>query len=209
MKVIKIIVASIVLLIVVGVIVQDSKFHFSKKNIQIKRKHHSVQRHWNIWYNQSYVYYDSPLRYQDDLVKIGGIIDPGYSLWSDLATSYYAAATLPVYVRNIHYHQGLKKMKWVSKFLKGQHFCYLNDTFHLQATVDFFRKDSLLSQKYGWPEIRYILLNKDKKNSLLRQDCMAVLSSRLEVGVLNLGQLLYEGDYLNLYQLDSFSAVSH
>ena len=207
MKVIKIIFPFIVLLTVVGVIIQDSKFHFTQDIIQRKREHRSPQRNWNIWYNQSSIYSDSVFRYQNDLAKIGGIIEPGYSVWSDLATSYYASATLPVYVRNVHLHHGLERMKWVAKFIKRQHFCYLEDKFHLQSTVDFLRRDSFLSQKNGWPELRYILLNKDKENSLLRRECMAVLSSRLEVSLLSISQLLYEGEYLNLYQLDTLSAA--
>lgn len=205
MKVVNVFFPLLVFAAVIGVVVFDSRFHFSQDLIQGKRAHRSPQRHWNIWYNQSYVFYDSPLRYQTDLARIEEIIEPGYSVWSDLATSYYAAATLPVHVRNIHQHHGLRRLKWVLKFIEGQHFCYLADRSHRQATLDFFNRDSLLSLKNGWPELRYIILNKDKKNSLLRNDCMAVLSSRLEVSLPDISQLLYEGEYLNVYQLNSFS----
>ncbi len=205
MKVSKVFIPLSILLVVAAVLVHDSWYHFNADSIHKKRVHQSPQRNWNIWYNQKYVYSDSPIRYQNDLARIKDVMIPGYSVWSDLATSYYAAATLPVYVRNIHRHHQLTRFKGVMKFLAGGNVCYLEDASHLEAAVQFFKKDSVLSKKRGWPEIRYILLNKDKQNFLLRRECMAVRSRHLELNLLNISHLLYEGQYLNLYELSTFN----
>jgi len=39
--------------LVLSLIVYDSKFHFDKERILIKRKHNSGQRHWNLFYGQN------------------------------------------------------------------------------------------------------------------------------------------------------------
>ncbi len=197
-----------VLLLLITVMVRDSLFHFNTDIIDLKRKHLSAQRHWNIGYTPSYVYYNSPIRYQSDLLSIKKIIEPGYALLSDRATSYYAAATLPVYVRNIHRHHGLEVFNGLVTFLQKGNLCYMEDPFHKKAALKYLQQDARLSKKNDWPALRYVLLNKDKKNSMLRQDCIAVKSKHLESSLLRISQLLYEGDYLNLYQLDVFSQNS-
>ena len=208
MKAIQIVIPLSVLLLVAAVLVHDVRYHFSPDIVHKKRGHRSPQRDWNIWYDQNYVYSDSPLRYQNDLTQVKDIVTPGFAVWSDLATSYYAAAMLPVYVRNVHPHHGLAKLKGVMKFLARGNVCYLEDTSHLETAVKFFNRNAALSKKRGWPVIRYILLNKDKQNFLLRQECMAVRSRHLELNLLNVSHLLYEGEYLNLYELSTFPVES-
>ncbi len=204
MKYFQTIISGFLLLLIGGVIVYDSGYHFSRELVQKKWARRSPQGNWNIWYNSTYVDHNSPFRYQTDLVEMEKRIEPGYSVWSDLVTSYYLAAMLPVYVGNIHRHHGSRLLWGVKEMQDKQSICYLEDTLHSQNVSRFFREGALMSQKNAWPEFRYIVLNKDKANYLLRQECMSVLSRHLELNLLDISQLLYEGQYLNLYELNSF-----
>ena len=55
------------------------------------------------------------------------------------------------------------------------------------------------------PELRYILVNKDVKNLNLRLDCLWTARKRLIKYVGGLAELKYEGEYLNLYQINSIA----
>ncbi|MDW7772657.1 MAG: hypothetical protein SCH71_07175 [Desulfobulbaceae bacterium] len=201
----KAIIALFFLLLVAAVIARDSRFHFHTDSLRVKREHHSPLRDWTIGNNQQYLYHDSPFRYQSDLVMIAGMIEPGHALLSDLATSYYAAATLPVYVLNVHRHHRSTRAAALAKVLRKNEFCYLEDSFHRQKAIKFLQRDTRAAGEKNWPALRYFLLNKDKENSMLWKDCLAMRSDQLEVSLLQISKLLYEGEYLNIYEFNIFS----
>ncbi len=186
------------------VITRDSRFHFNRERIEEKRLHWSAVRHWSIYYSPKYVTIDSPFRYDNDIEKIRELIEPGFALLSDLATSYYAAATLPVYVRNIHRHHGLDSIAGLEGFLQRGHLCYLKDPYHIKRLSEYLQKDAFASKRNNWPVLKYILINKDKENSQLRRDCIAVHSKDIIDNLSNIAQLVYEGDYLVLFRLKTF-----
>lgn len=201
-KRLKIISASLVLFLLAAIIVTDGLFHFNPEVVEAKRKNASPQRHWGIGDMQRYIYRDSSIRYQEDFARMAKAIEPGYAILSDLPTSYYAAAELPVYVINLHRHHDARRAG-ARKFYRAMlNLCYLEDAYHRQAFQQFLRQDRKKAIANGWPPLRYVLLNKDKGNSLLHDQCIAMRSDQLEVTLLKIGQLLYEGEHLNLYRLN-------
>ncbi len=185
------------------IIVRESLFHFNADVVTIKRKHYSAQKHWHIKYSYHYVYYDSPIRYENDFEKISDIIEPGYAVLSDLATSYYAAARLPVYIRNNHRHHVMDNV--TREFLKRKSLCRLGNPHYRKDVLKYLQRDVELSKTQNWPILRYFLLNKDKTNSVLKRDCISQRSHYLQTTLPSIGKLLFEGKYINLYQLDSYS----
>ena len=173
-----------------SIVVYDSNFHFDANIINLKRNHYSAQRNWNINYGQHFVFDDSSMRYHTDLTRIGDLIEPGSTLISDIATSYYTAAELPVYVPNVHLHHGRRSDRFWDTFLRQRLLCYLGE-----KTVD----DRLRSFLRKRVEKLYIIVNRDRVNSNLKRDCLASKSDLLLRELPRFSEPLWQGEYLNLY----------
>ena len=191
----------LVIIVCVFVVIHDSYFHFERSRIERKRQNSSALRHWSIHYTPKYFFQDSSLRYVFDLEKIKHLVEPGKALMSDRATSYYAAAALPLYVRNVHKHHGLDNIPGVKQFLYKGHLCYKKDPYHKKQTKRYLKRDLYQARKNNWPILQYILINKDKQNINLRRDCLAVKSEEIIESISAIADMIYEGQYLNLYQL--------
>jgi hypothetical protein len=183
-----------------SIIVYDSSPHFDESLIQLKRDHRSAQRNWNIFYGQRFVYYDSDFRLQTDLAEIAKIIEPDSLALADLATSYYAASELPVYVRNVHSHHGRAKSNSWAQMLNGRSACYLGV---LDNSAQF--EKFLVAEKRAFKEaqgllIRYAIINKDTSNRNLRYDCLWQGRSGFKANIEKLAKLKFEGEYINLYE---------
>ena len=177
----------------------DASFHFDQERIQVKRQHQSAQRHWNLFYKQNYTYIDSSFKYDQDIQKIRTIIEPNKLLLSDKATSYYLAAELPVYVTNVQPHHN-NSWSW-TRFLNKRYACYLENDDSLEM-VQSFIQDKSRSDEGSKQYFKYWVVNKDKSNLNLRFDCLSARSSSIAEGVIKVSELIYEGEYLSLYQLD-------
>ena len=176
-----------------ALVVHDSLFHFSAAYVEVKQKHYSAQRSWSIHYDQQYVYRDSPIRYQADFTAMRELVKPESILVSDLASSYYAAAHLPVYVVNLHRHQGQTVSHAWRSFLQSRTLCYLEFEENRQKVTAFF-------QSRHKPD--YILVNKDRINKHRKKDCLAFRSHTLINELPRYANLLWEGELLNLYSLN-------
>ena len=191
---------AICLLFSMSLMVYDSWPHFDKSLIQLKRDHRSAQRNWNLFYGQRFVYYDSAVRYTEDLSEIEKIIQPNSLVLSDYATSYYISSRLPLYVRNIHRHHGRSKSKTWDKMLDSRSLCYLNDEKQFGRFDDFLIAERA-SNKESEPIFRYVILNNDELNRNLRYDCLwnnrAVFSENIE----RLTVIKYQGEFISLYEL--------
>lgn len=183
-------------------VLNDVIFHFDKSLVQTKRKHVSPQRDWNIFYGQRFVYYDTPIRYEKDFQVILDIVQPHSLLFSDLATSYYSAVYLPVYVRNVHRHQGGHSSIAWKRFLQSKQHCYLNDDKNLAGFQRFVQSENRVAEKIGAPEIMYVLVNKDKYNRNPRFDCFWNGRQAALDNLAKISTLLYDGEYLVLYELN-------
>lgn len=190
------------LLVCICLIVVDSRFHFSRKRIDDKIQHGSAVRHWGLRDMSTYILRDSSMKYETDFARLRKIVQPGHALLADRATSYYAAAYLPVYIRNVQYHHGIQQVPGLKELLQRGHLCYMADPYHLSRATLFLQdqKDWAIVNKVSY--IKYILLNRDKENMNVLKDCLAVKSSFLATHLLQIASLRYQGEYLDLYELN-------
>lgn len=193
-------VSAIALLFVVSLLVYDSKFHFSEQVVLIKREHNSGQRHWNLFYDQSFVFRDSSMRYQDDLEKIAEIIEPSSVVLADLATSYYVASSSGAYVRNVHQHQGRGKSGRFAKAINSGTFCYLNIDGPFNEFMSLIDIESRRSREA--PRLRYVVINSDASNKNVRSDCMFHRRQYIQEAVQPFSKKVFSGEYLTVYEID-------
>jgi hypothetical protein len=185
----------------------DASPHFDKGLIQLKRQNNSAQRHWSLFYGQRFVFYEGPFRYQDDINQIRDLIEPGHIVLSDLATSYYAAASLPLYVRNVHRHQGRTQSSSWRKLLDQRTACNLHQQDVFVAFKAFIDVEQRNSVSHGQPQFKYVLVNKDSNNKNLRLDCLWHRRALLMKHIAPVSKLKYEGEFLNLYEISNRSAT--
>lgn len=198
-----------VLIAVLVLLFQDSKSHFSEAVIQIKRQNNSSQRNWNLFYGQRFVYYDGSFRYQRDIDQIKNLITPGQLVLSDLATSYYAAATLPVFVRNVQRHQGRWQSPRWKKMLDNGIACNLHQEDSFSAFKSFITEDRRYSDIKEQPKLNYILVNKDVNNKNARSSCFSSRRKILIKHIADLSTLKYRGEFIDLYEIkESLTATS-
>jgi hypothetical protein len=193
---------------IVALLAYESMPHFNRGLIQLKRDNNSAQRNWNLFYGQRFVFYDGPFRYNRDLEQIRHIISPGHTLLSDLATSYYAAAYLPLYARNVHKHQGRKQSLLWQKMLDQGLACNLHQEGAFSQFKAFISADRALSEAANQPALKYVLVNKDENNKNVRLDCLWNRRALFIENIARLSELIYQGEYLDLYQINSASSAS-
>lgn len=179
----------------------DSSRHFNEEVVRSKRQANSGQNNWNMFYGQRFVFYDSAFRYHADFDGISAIIEPNQVILSDLATSYYAAASLPVHVRNVQIHHGRRQSKLWNQAFESQIFCNP----HLDDSAEAFK--ALMAEEAakpkGNPRFRYILVNNDKNNKNVRADCLWNRRALVIKHIDDIAQLIFKGQYLSLYELKS------
>ena len=183
---------------VMAVIVTDSTRFFSRDLVYLKLRHQSGQHNWNIHFPQSIVYQNSPFRYKNDFNQLKKTVVQDSLLISDFATSYYAAAILPVYIRNTQPYQGrLRSRNWASSFDKMD-FCYLDNPKRMKRVMQAIREEFV-----RYPErLIYFLLNNDGVNKNNDIDCMANRSEYTAKGIDEFTTIAYTGEYLDLYLID-------
>jgi len=187
------------LLLVLSVVVFDSKFHFDSERVQLKRQNKSAQRNWSLFYSQKYIYHDSSMRYSSDLIDIADLITPHSVVISDISTSYYLAAELPVFIVNVHRHQGFRQTKW-SKILSQLSFCYLENNEHLEMVREFLLRQRSSNDEMSTRE-QYLVINQDSLNLNMRYDCLSARDQSIINNMDKIGKLLYRGEYLVLYKI--------
>lgn len=183
--------------LIVGLIYIDSYRFFSREYVNLKLRHYSGQYDWNVFFPQSIVYNNSSFRYQLDFKELNKIVVPNSLLISDMATSYYSAALLPVYIRNMQPHQGRRNFKEWSSIFDQLDFCYLDapkSTEKIKTVLNIEANASRLPI--------YVLLNKDGVNINNHRDCMANRSKQIAAGVQAFATKIFSGQYLELYQID-------
>lgn len=178
---------------VIGLTVWESKFHFNRESVTIKRQHNSGQRHWNLFFPQRIVYVDSSMRFLQDFAAMTKLVEPGSVVFSDKATSYFAAAEIPVYAVNIHSHQGRWRRPTWQRFIDDRYFCYQEFAENRVKSMDFLKRNT---------EVDYVIVNRSGKSRHRKRDCMAFRSHTLNQYVPNYSTRVYSGEYLDLYRID-------
>ena len=180
------------LVLILSVVAFDSTIHFNAQRVDIKFKHYSAQRNWSLFYGQEYVFKDSSIRYESDFKEIARLVNPNTTLLSDLATSYYAAAQLSVFVVNLHRHQGQSTPLAWKQFISGRAACYLEFEENQTKFSVFVKSNN---------DFNYLLVNKDRVNSNRKRDCLAFRSNTLIEKLPDFADLIFEGEFLNLYAI--------
>ena len=174
------------------VIVKDSQFRFDADLVKLKHQNYSAQRHWSWRLGQLPVYRDSSLKYEGDFRQLRSLVGRDSFLLSDIATSYFVSSYLPVFVPNVHRHQGRWMHHEIINFLEKRTICYMEFAENKSKVADFFAKNKTLD---------YILINKDRTNTNRKRDCLAFRSHTLIEHLPSFASLVFEGEYLNLYEL--------
>jgi len=174
--------------------------HLNPKVIADKIQSGSAQKNWNIHYHRKNVINNGPLRYESSLKSIEAVVEPNSFVYADLSTSYYAAAYLPVLIKNIHSHHDLLAFRHFKK-LKNDRDCYSNTkkwNKNLNEYLNFSR--SRFNPK-PLSNNRYLLVNHDKLNSQLNRSCFLRSLDILAQSNKNFAEKLYSDSLFTLYQL--------
>lgn len=190
-------------MVLIGVLVltgYDAAFHFDRERVAVKRQHQSAQRHWSVHYAQSYTYLDSSFKYQEDINNIRLLIEPENIVLSDRATSYYLAAALPVYVKNVHAHHH-RDTDW-SQILSASYLCYIDQEASFERVRVFIELQRARANRDQLAQFKYWVVNRDPNNLNLRYDCLATRGKAIAQSLQKLGKLIYQGEFLLVYQID-------
>ncbi len=165
---------------------------FDSQLVDLKLKHFSDQRNWSAAFSQDHVYSSATFRYQADLKAFDRLIPVGSSVLSDKATSYHLAATLPVYIVNVHQHQGRWMRKSWTRFIDARYFCY----------PEFAEnKTRILSHLTSHTDVHYVVVNKDSLTRHRSRDCLSFRSESLSAELPAFMARIHDGEYLDLYQI--------
>lgn len=192
-------IGAILLILLAALVVNDVAFRFDREHLIAKRENQSAQRHWSPFYSQRYTYDDGPFKYAQDISSIRTLISDNSILLTDRATSYYLAAELPAYVRNVHRHHG--RTDWDS-FLGKAYFCYIDQAASLGHVKEFIGDQAKSVKRENSPRFRYWVINRDSDNLNLRYDCLSTRGAEIASGLKNLAEPIFEGEYLWLYRLN-------
>jgi hypothetical protein len=188
------------LLILLGLVVFDSSQHFDSELVELKRQHHSAQRNWNLFFGQRNVFNNSSLRYRNSFKEMALVVEPNSLIVSDLPSSYYSAAHLPVYVRNVHPHHGFNR-SWEWRRVLGENIlCYIDADGYLEKFEKSYRSSKITNIGSKGRSV-YILLNKDTLNGNLRKDCIARRAVQIGQGVAKISEIVYSDGLFDLYLL--------
>ena len=196
--------AALVGLAFMAVVVVDTLPRFRQQTVELKRQHQSAQRNWNVFYGQKYVYTDSAIKYQADFTALQNILQPESVVLTDLATSYYVASHLPLYVRNVHRHHGRQHGDDWYRLLQARHACFLDQPERKKAFAEFVDKERLKRQNTGQLEFRYLIVNKDQENLNLKLDCMSQSRTAFISNIDDIAEMVFDGEFLRVYELQNF-----
>ncbi len=206
---IKIFVCVIGLICVFFLVFLDSKFHFDKNLIELKKTVNSAQRHWNVFFGQGHVYESGGLKHLEDFRKLEGIIEPNTAVFADIATSYYMASSLPVYVRNVNRHHGrYKSYEWGS-LLSSNIACYIDVPNNLKHFKEFLSYEETRASAKKIAPIRYLIINVDVYNVNFKYDCLSQTRRAMLEVVDSFAKLVYEGKTLQVYRLRTAPVYSY
>lgn len=125
-------------------------------------------------------------------------MDANALVLSDKATSYYLASQLPVFVANIHRHHGIN-YEW-RDMLNKLRFCYLDAEEALKDVKQFIKKQKQREGEWSSRKFKYIVLNRDHKNSNTALDCLSAKRG-VKDSITKISRRIYQGEHLNLYEI--------
>lgn len=184
-----------------SLIVFDSSQHFDAALIERKKKAHSAQKHWNIHYGQSYVYLNGGIRHNDDFKKLESVLEPGTAVITDVATSYYMASSLPIYVKNIHRHHGRAASPVWERLISHRVVCYIDAPENLQKFWRVMSLEPTRSKKKGVPAVAYVAVNRTHYNDNFKRGCIGQRRRGMLSVINQLGAEVFDGESIKVYKL--------
>ena len=161
------ILAAAALLSIITLVVFDSRIHFSSELVRLKSEKFSSQKNWNLFFDQSYVYYSGGLNLHSDIKELNSVLQRDDIVVSDIATSYYLVANLPVHIVNVHRHHGRYRFEKWSEMLDSGRICRLSQDQNLEEL------DAILDGRLGQSESIYLVINKSQGNRNFVRDCLS------------------------------------
>ncbi len=165
---------------------------FDRQLVELKLKHFSDQRNWSFAFSQEHVYSSATFRYKADLEAFERLVHVGSSVLSDKATSYHLASTLPVYIVNVHQHQGRWMRRSWTRFIDDGYFCY----------PEFAENRArIFSHLAAHNDVQYVVVNNDPETRHRSRDCLSFRSESLRAELPEFLTLIHAGEYLDLYHI--------
>lgn len=182
----------------------DSRQHFGSELVQLKKKHHSAQRNWNIFFGQENVYLNGALDQINEIEGLEFLSTERVAILSDLATSYYLASSLPIYVKNVHKHHGRYKSPRWDKLIESRSVCYINHVKHFDKFKAVLKEEASALSVKASPVVEYLVLN-NHANLNLRRDCFSKRTKILGSTLSRLAEKVYEGETLTVFRLSGLA----
>ncbi len=150
---------------------------------------------WSIGKASNAILSQSGIRYQSDVDKLQNLLTPGVMFLSDRATNYYLSAMLPLYGANPHPHNRPNISPYITQQTLAQ---ICSNDFRLKGWYAMVDKSSY-NIKRNWPEIKYLIINRDIENNNVRNSCLTTHVNEIENDSrLNL-HLVFSGIYLDVF----------
>lgn len=180
------------------VIVLDVLFHFGIISKPVFSLYDSPLYHWQLGKPMSHNFVHSSLRYYDDFKAIENLIVPDSYFLSDVATSYYVSAALPLYAVNVLPHHRKSMIPIKKKVLRD--LCDENKEPSLEVIELHLRQKAGLHKRKGLPPMRYLFLNTDKKNRHVASRCLARRHELIRATLDPILTPVHRGEFIDVYE---------
>ncbi len=161
--------------------------------------------HWRIDRSPADNYQNSSLRYYDDFDKLANILPADSLVLADRVTGYYLTAALPVFSANPSPHHRIATMRAEltnvsDEFVEA--LCGREEGLGGQTPREYLERKRRYHRKYGWPELRYVVVNKDDVNRNVRLHCLSRHGDVVARQIAGFSRKIFEGEFLDVYEID-------
>ncbi len=154
--------------------------------------------HWRLTRNSTDNFLHSSIPYIQDLRKIRNKISAEQFFLSDLATSYYVTATLPLYATNVHPHH-FTMYKYYRDVLDA--LCSQNPEEEGSTAFDLLIEKAQASLAQDRLPVRYIFVNKDQYNKNVKVNCLTKNFEAVEQKLRVFSRNVYTGEYIDVFEI--------
>jgi hypothetical protein len=154
--------------------------------------------HWRLTRNATDNFLHSSMPYVEDLRRIRRRISAEQFFLSDLATSYYVAAALPLYATNVHPHHS-RWYKYYRDVLRA--LCNQNPDKGESSAFDLLIEKAQASVAHDGLPVRYVFVNKDQYNKNVRVNCLTRNVKAVERRLRDFSKNIYTGEYIDVFEI--------
>jgi|TARA_Y100000294_G_scaffold177722_1_gene204443 hypothetical protein len=147
---------------------------------------------WTIDRSATENYKNSSVRYYGDFSKIRSLIIPGSFFISDVATSYYISAALPLFPTIVHPHHSIGEERYVE---------FLSVLCSHSVGNDLVNKYSVILEEKVYPLPKYVIVIKDSENRNVNKHCTNLNHQVLLNNIELVANPLFKGKFTSVYSL--------